>query len=253
MIGYAVCRMTYKPTIAKEAEIAPAVKEVADVPNMALPAPLASESSNNADKQEIAALHKRIMELESQLVKGGNELARNAGHQPEADEAAPTPQPRDNRRGENFQARMERMKTEDPERYKEMQERQQSFRTTMHAENSVRMTYLESLDTSRMTAEQKADHERLLDAISYCDSAADYMGPGASEPLTEDENKQFVEYMRSIGPLMEKERRYILEEIGRAYGEDGGEFADYIQGIIDTTSMHGPWRGGGFGGRGPRR
>ena len=56
--------------------------------------------------------------------------------------------------------------------------------------------------------------------------------------------------MREIGELYQQERRYLLEETGRVYGEDGAQFADYIENVIENTSVI-PGMGRGFG-RGPR-
>ncbi len=121
----------------------------------------------------------------------------------------------------------------------------------MRAANEARDSYLSSVDTSRMTAEQKAAHERLLAALKTRDAYFERMRPDAENPLTDEERQAAHEAMREIGPLMEQERQYLLEETGRAYGEDGSDFAEYIQDIYDNTSPGPPMRRGrGPGGRG---
>ena len=146
------------------------------------------------------------------------------------------------------------MKTEDPEAYEaemkrqeEWRKRQEEWRARVREDNQNRNNFLAAIDTSTMTAEQKRNHDDLVAALAVRDSFGERLAPDAENPLTAEERGQFFESISSIGPLMEKERRYILEEVGKAYGEDGESFADYIQTVYDTTSPF-----GGMGARPPR-
>lgn len=230
-----------------------------------------SDAALSAAQANVESLRARVAQLEKLLDEREGNLARLASEAAQAQEAAvakpaeETEAPaRQQRPRESFRERMERMKTEEPERYAEMQKRQTEFRARMHADNEERGNFFASIDTARMTADQKAGHEKLLAAIKMADAFMDRMRPDAEEPLTDEERQAAFAAIREIGPLMEQERRYILEEVGREYGEDGAEFATYIQNVMDyTTPMprmgrgRGPRHGGpggpgGPGGGGPR-
>ena len=217
------------------------------------------DAASAVARADAETLRGRIRELENLLNEREANLAQLAARKPEAESRpvveAESPEASDRRpRHESFRERMERMKTEEPERYAEMQKRQEEFRTRMRAANEARDNYLASVDTSRMTAEQKAGHERLLAALKTRDAFMERMRPDAENPLSDEERQEAFDAMREIGPLMEQERRYLLEETGRAYGEDGADFADYIQDLIDNTAPmprmgrgRGPRPGGGPG------
>ena len=240
-----------------------AVERPVDVPEDALQVEAPKSVPDMAQQDAALAVAKaneeslkaRVAELERLLNEREGNLARLAS---KAEEARETPDVKPNgeagdaarqqRPRESFRDRMERMKRDEPERYAEMQKRQEEFRARMRAANEERDTYLASVDTSRMSAEQKSAHERLLTALRTRDAYMERMRPDAENPLTEEERQEAFAAMRDIGPLMDQERHYLLEETGRAYGEEGAAFADYIQDIFDNTSP-GPRMGRGRGQR----
>ena len=245
VVGYVVRGVMDAPVaVPDEArDITPPQQQVTAVPDDA------ATSVANADAETLRA---RVRELEKLLNEREASIAKLSADADRPQDAPPAEEtPREQRPRESYRERMERMKTEEPERYAEMQKRQEEFRNRMRAANEERDNYLSSVDTSRMTAEQKAGHERLLAALKMRDSLGDRMRPDSENPLTDEERQEFFNSMREIGPLMEQERRYLLEETGRAYGEDGASFAEYIQDLMDFTT---PWRGPRQrgGGRGPR-
>ena len=244
IVGYVVRGAMEAPVAVPEE-----AKDVAPPPQvMAIPDD-ASASVANADVETLRA---RVRELRKLLDEREESIARLAATAARSKDAPPAEEPpREQRPRESFRERMERMKTEEPERYAEMQKRQEEFRARMRAANEERDNFLSSVDTSQMSEEQKANHERLLAALKLRDSLGDRMRPDAENPLTDEERQEFFNSMREIGPMMEQERRYLLEEVGRAYGDDGATFAEYIQDLMDyTTPFRGPGRRGG--GRGPR-
>lgn len=239
--GYMLCAFISSPQQEQPAiEISP-IRTAHSNPKQnthSSPGKLANEPLDTNSETEV--LRKHIGELEAQLAK----LKQMPKSQPAkitstATSVATAPENSSHRK-ESFFERMERMKAEEPEKYKEITDRRQDFKKRMHSREAVRLEFFQSMDTSVMTEEQKANHQKLLEAIAICDEATDYMGLDAKEPLTAEENKRLFEHMRALGPLMKSERRYILEEIGKAYGEDGAVFADYIQKVLEETSMNGP-------------
>ena len=247
--GYVVRGALEAPVAVPEEalDVAPPQPQVTAIPDDA------SASVANADAESLRA---RVRELERLLNEREASIAKLSADAARPQEVPPPPPsgeepPREQRPRESYRERMERMKTEEPERYAEMQKRQEEFRARIRAANEERDTYLSTVDTSRMTAEQKAGHERLLAALKMRDTLGERMRPDAENPLTDEERQEFFNATREIGPLMEQERRYLLEETGRTLGEDGATFAEYIQDLMDFTT---PWRGPRQrgGGRGPR-
>lgn len=227
---------------------------------VAAPDPLLLTAQADADmlRKRVSELEKLLDEREANI----KELMADAQKKPMPD--TPPPQEVERRERPSFErireereARLERMKTEDPEAYEEemkrreeWKKRQDEFVARIKAENEERNSFLESIDTANMTPEQKKDHESLIAALAVRDSFGQRMMPGSDNPLSDEERQQFFESMRTIGPLMEKERRYIFETVGKTCGYDGAEFADYVQNVISYTSVFG--RGGGPRGGGPR-
>lgn len=210
------------------------------------------DTSAIAAKAEVERLRQRIGELEKLLDEREAAIKTmlvdtkpdTPGTSAPAEEPKPE-RPRWERLREEREARLERMKTEDPEAYaaemkrrEEWQKRQEEWRARIKAENDDRNSFLASIDTDGKSPERKKVHEDLVAALAVRDSFGERMRPDAENPLTDDERKQFFESMQAIGSLMDKERRYIFEEVGEAYGENGEAFANYIQSIIDFTS---PW------------
>ena len=230
------------PVPQEAKDVAPSQPQVTAIPD---------DATTSVALADAESLRARVRELEKLLNDREASIARLSADAARPKEEPPAEEPpREQRPRESYRERMERMKTEEPERYAEMQKRQEEFRARMRAANEERDNYLASVDTSRMTAEQKANHERLLAALKMRDTLGERMRPDAENPLTEEERQEFFKSMRDIGPMMEQERRYLLEETGRTYGEDGAAFAEYIQDLMDYTT---PWRGPGRrgGGRGP--
>ena len=151
---------------------------------------------------------------------------------------------------DDLATRMERMQREEPERYAEMQQRREDRRRRMEELHDNRRTFLESVDVSRMTEEQRENHQRLLDAMTKAAEFQRKISAGNWAQLSEEERMEGFNTVRNLDELYREERRYILEETGRSYGEDGARFADYIENVLDNTSVmprFGRERGGSRG------
>lgn len=133
--------------------------------------------------------------------------------------------------------RMERMQRENPERYAEVQQRREDRLRRMDELHDNRRTFLESVDVSRMTEEQRENHQRLLDAMSKAAEFQRKITVGDWSQLSEEERMEGFNTVRNLDELYREERRYIIEETGRSYGEDGARFADYIENVLDNTSV----------------
>jgi hypothetical protein len=198
---------------------------------------------DDAALRAAAALRQRVAELEKALAQ------RDAERVPEP----PKPQeaPADPPRRPSFSDRMEQLKKDNPEQYAEMQKRREEFRQSMEQRAQDRAEFLAAVDTKNMNDAQKENHAKLLETVARVNELMAQMNqPGVEH--TKELHQQMGEAMGSLGELYTEERRYLLEETGRAVGYQGGQasdFADQMQAIIDNTTMpnfgrHGGGRGG---------
>lgn len=220
-----------------------------------LPVPKTSrtplEPSDNSDSYDAQALRQKIADLERTLtfrIEQINELRLVVAERDEqlsalatssvpetVAVAASTPPAR--RRRESYEARMERMRTEEPERYAEMQQRREDLQQRLTQLHTDRQNFLSAVDTSRMNDEQLENHILLMEALEQADAFQKRLTSGEMRSLTAEERQEGFQTMVAIRELYDQERRYLLEETGRAYGEDGTKFADYIQNVYENTSL----------------
>lgn len=207
-------------------------------------------SANDALRTENVTLRRRLAEIESNV--RGNEVDIETDPLEQPAETAAAIEPRPQREG--FAQRMERMRTEDPEGYAAMQQRRQEFRERMERRVNDRNDFLAAVDTANMSAAQRENHEKLLEAVSRVNELVEQ----ASQSEDGDRRSLWREVgrvSRELNALYQEERRYLFEETARSAGYKGDEaasFANHLQMIIENTSvMPGGHRGGwGVGGRG---
>lgn len=150
-----------------------------------------------------------------------------------------------------FEERMAQIKRDDPARYEEMQKQREDFRQYIQAQADERAEFLKKVDTASMTDAQRANHEALLQTVAQ----ARALMAGLATMSPEDAaaaRQQMSELIGTVGTLYQQERRYLLEQTGRAMGYVGaesGQFADYIQQIYEQTTMPRGLGGRGFGNR----
>ncbi|MDD5705058.1 MAG: hypothetical protein PHR35_03975 [Kiritimatiellae bacterium] len=185
--------------------------------------------------------HQQIAALKVELAASEAAYAMSITSAPPASVAASAveneSQPYARRSAESYAQRLERMRTEDPEAYAAMQARREEMRQRFEQRSQERSDFLASIDTRGMDAAQRENHEKLLAAIAQADEAMSRYAPEEWRQMTPEQRQAMGETMRTLGSLYEQERRYLLEETGRALGEQGADFADYIQNIFDHTSM----------------
>lgn len=202
---------------------------------------------DDSEKEELRA---KIRELEDTVAKlsenrRGRGMRDRDVRNDEQDGAQPNQEERPKRM--SFKERMEKMKTENPERYAEIQKHISERKEAMRAESENRRSFFASIDTSRMTPEQKENHTALLNAIAVTDSFAERFAPDSETRPTQEEREEFFTTIRQMPALMEEERRYILGELATDCGLDSGDFIEYIESVYSQTAlMGGPGRRGGM-------
>ena len=237
--------------VSPEQEV-PAVKETVRVAQ----APKRIESVRNTDAD---ALRLRVAELEKALADRSSRNRRSE-RAPQTNEVDEVQQAGGDNRQPSWEDRMERMRTEDPDRYAEMQQRREGFRQSMEQRARDRADFLDAIDVAGMTREQRANHDKLVEITARAEELRALMMDGGRRRGEDGDalRQEMGETMSALGQLYESERQYLFEATAKAAGYTGSDvqaFSDHLQSIIENTTMtpgFGGGRGGpgGFGGRG---
>lgn len=192
----------------------------------------------------IASLQKKIAGLDADLKN-----LRTAKSQAENKK---TEKPKEKRKREGWKERMERMKKEEPEKYAEMQQNREEFKAKMEERKENKRDFLSAIDTSDMSDEQQVNHERLVALTERVNEIMEQMISGEVENRREL-HSEMRESFQELNELNDLERVYLLEQTADAVGYEGDEaalFTEYVESIIENTTMQMPRPpGGGRGGR----
>lgn len=228
---------------------------------LAIAAPAENHATSERDlvmeslRKQVAELERslslrmeQIAELQQAIARRDDKLAGQATSsvpvEVRAEVAGERPERRQPR--ESFEARLERLRTEAPEEYTEMQRRREEMQQRMTQLHQDRRSFLDAIDTARMSEEQRENHAKLVAAIDAANAFRLQVSSGDWSQVSAEQRAEGFNSFRTIGELYEQERRYLLEETGRTYGEDGDRFADYIENVLENTSMMPAFgRGGG--------
>ena len=239
--GYCLKPSSPTPPSAEAASSAPVRTKVA---------PDRGEEASNR------ALRRRVRELESRLSEQmQTEVATNAVAVRERSEE----------RGGNWMRRgqemLERMKTEDPERYTEITNRMARFRQERLERAQRKLDFFENIDTSRMSAAAKATHTQLQDLIARREELEALLHQdGTTMDDREAIMSEMMESDRQLRQLNRQERsnliRLAAESLKQLSRSDARVLAETISEVIDNTEMgggHGPGNHGRHGGGRPPR
>jgi hypothetical protein len=170
------------------------------------------------------------------------------------DDEADGPRERNRPPRESFEDRMAKMRTDDPEGYAEMITRRDEAQQKMRYNLAERTATFMDLDTSGMTAQERANHELLVTKMANIwELSAKFQDPEAA-PDREAMRELFIG-MREVRPLLDLERTVMFKQLGSDLGYEGEDvevFAAHAEEIISATSLQLPdGRGEQSGGRGP--
>lgn len=170
--------------------------------------------------------------------------------------------------GGEMRARFEQFKKEHPEEYKRMEEGRRAFLQRRQERARQQVEFLSSVDTSKLSEADRANHETLLRLIAKRQEFENSMSPEVMMNATDEERREsfhaMMETEHEIRELYAKERQALLkrtaEDLGFA-GEDAASVADAIDEIYEATSgdregfggRHGPGGRHGHGRRGGER
>ena len=207
---------------------------------------------------ENRSLRRRVRELEAEKTQ-----AQTPGESA-SEERVENPEPPRMGRGSDWLANL---KVENPERYQQVTNGMARWRSERAAQAKSRIDFLSSVDTSRMPRQARETHERLQALYverENLQASLDDMMMGGGEVSGEDRRKLFEqmrETTQAINELSVQERENLIKQTAETLGfkgEDVGEIAATIKGIIDATEVGPnmqrvfPPRGGARPGRGGR-
>ncbi|MBO7684130.1 MAG: hypothetical protein J6T51_05345, partial [Kiritimatiellae bacterium] len=195
-------------------------------------------------RQAERALRRRVAELERLLADRGldvsNAVAQVSRIAPEGDDR------RDPR------AWLENLRRSDPERFTQMTNRIAGWRRRRLEKARSAISFLSSIDTSRMSENARKTHERLQDEIARRQELEERLH---QEGLSDEERHEVMQELREthhrLMRLNGEERGNLIAETAKNLGFEGDdvkEIAATIQDVIRATD-------GGFGpppGGGPR-
>ena len=215
-------------------------------------------AASAADAERLQMLQRQVLALQAERNKLQADLAAAQAKLIEgaknATLATSLPPGTNAARRASFEERMAQLKTSDPARYAEMQKQRDDFRQRMQTQADERAEFLRKIDATGMTDEQRANHEKLTQAVEQARATMAQIATLSPEDAAAA-RQQMMATMGSVSDLYQQERRYLLEQTGRAMGyqqdADLGQFVDYIQQIVDQTSMPRGFGGGRGGNGGP--
>ena len=150
------------------------------------------------------------------------------------------------RRGpERFRAEMERLKKEEPERYREIVANIENFRRRGAERRQAKIDYLSSIDTAEMSEQAKAVHETLKAALARRTAIdAELWAEDLSDERREELIGQLHDAERQIRRLNRTERANLLGTIAAAVGMEGDAATEFVQAVGDVIKA----TDSGFGG-----
>ena len=206
----------------------------------------------------------RVNRLQEQLAEKDRQIAALRQAAQAAPEPAATHPPAEERRpGRDRGAWLEEIKQTDPQRYEEIQARRQEARQRRQRSIAEQANYYLNRDTAKMDEPARAEYERMLGLLDETWRLSEQMQSDLSWEERRPLMRTLRENMDELAPLMEAERDRTFFEIGQDFGyteSEARDFAEYLNGIIEVTSMRtlfggmhgGPGGGGGDRGGGAR-
>jgi len=191
-------------------------------------------------------LEERIKAKDEQIVMLHAMLATNQA-------PATPPQPEERR------SWMDDLRENDPERYKEIRERQETARQAAKYEIAKKAAHFLQRDDASMTEAEAEQYARMMNLLTESLRLTEKLNADLPRDQRWDIARSLRENMRDLSPMLESEREKEFYQIGKDMGysdDDAVAFASYIREVVDLTSVQSIFRssmqamGGGWGGRG---
>ena len=184
----------------------------------------------------------RLEELERELAKARGEIARLKKANEDAEKAVASAldnKPKPEQTFEfptNIDLNAELKKNLDEEQFTAATNAIAGFRARLAARAKGRIDFLSAVDTSKMSASDRENHEKYLDIMKRRE---ELMGKNKGGLPDMDTIQQMMEIQMQMGPAAKKERAVLVGEVARELGYQGDEaevVQDTISSIYDCTS-----------------
>ena len=143
--------------------------------------------------------------------------------------------------------RMEKFRRERPDEFAALQRRRESIRAARKAAAADRQDFLDSIDVSYLTEEQRKTHVAYADALAARQEARERMAAArrTGAAISDEDRAQLQAAERVIREQGEAERAALVEATARSVGvenaEDVKRFRETISAIFEAT--HEPGHG----------
>ena len=135
--------------------------------------------------------------------------------------------------------RLERFKRERPDEFAALQRRRESIRAARKAAADNRQDFLDSIDVSYLTEEQRKTHTAYADALAARQEARERMTTARRTGAADADRVQLQTAERVIREQGKAERAALLEAAARSVGLEGAEdikrFRETISLILEVT------------------
>ena len=137
--------------------------------------------------------------------------------------------------------RMEKFKRERPDEFAALQRRREAIRAARKADADNRQEFLDSIDVSFFTEEQRKTHVAYADALAARQEARERMAAArrTGEAVSDADRAQLQAAERVIRERGEAERTALFEAAARSAGVEGAEdlkrFRETISSIFEAT------------------
>lgn len=154
---------------------------------------------------------------------------------------------------------MENLRTNDPQRYAEFQQRRQAMQQTMQNAWVQATNYFMSRDTSKMAQAELQEYNTMLTLLSEAGSLNRQLQSGLPPEVRQQVATQLRSNIVAVIPLLDKERNREYFDAAIAMGqseEDATTLVTYINQITSNTTLRAILPGvrmGGMPGGGPPR
>lgn len=218
------------------------VKDASPVESESIKAVTIEDKGENAS---IEALRARLKSAQEELA----DLRAKANLPTNEVESVPPPSQAPRQDGySHFKSMMEKIKQDDPERFKRITERMESFRRMREERQKAKLDFLSSVDLSGMGEEAIKNHEELKSLIVKRQELENEL---ANEETSDDRRREVIEELFAIGgksrELNMRERDNLLGAVAKAVGLEGSDATELVDAVKDiyesTEDMRMPHRG----------
>lgn len=202
------------------------------------------------ESSETQRLRARVRELERKLAQQKETAPVAIAETPPADQPATVQPPDDDRpprppTAAEMRARMEALRTRDPQRYAQMTNRHARMRAGRLLRTQNQLDILGSVDRTRLTAAERDIHDRYQEAVARREELREMLAPDNTD-VTEEQRHELFKEMRDLNrttrELANAERQTLLTRTAQDLGiaeNDAKDFVETMSAIYEATQSYG--------------